>query len=81
MQRFGLARPGYASSFFDLYFGEGMASIWSKEDSRLILGQARKPTDLSAYTRPGRSDASEKLFYIPAQRVMSLRDGMTPPCP
>lgn len=79
MQRFGLAQRGYASSFFDLYFGEGMASIWSKEDSSLILGQARKPTDLLAYTRPGRSDASEKLFYIPAQRVMSLRDGMTRP--
>ena len=79
MQRFGLAQRGFAGSFFDLYFGEGMASIWSKEDSRLILGQARKPTDLLAYTRPGRSDASEKLFYIPAQRVMSLRDGMTRP--
>ena len=79
MQRFGLAQRGFAGSFFDLYFGEGMASIWSKEDSRLILGQARKPTDLLAYTRPGRSDASEKLFYIPAQRVMSLRDGMTHP--
>ncbi len=79
MQRFGLPQRGYASSFFDLYFGEGMASIWSKEKSRLILGQARKTTDLSVYTRPRRSDASEKLFYIPAQRVMSLRDGMTRP--
>ncbi len=79
MRRFGLAHHGYASNFFDLYFGEGMASIWSEDNSSLILGKARKPTDLMAYTRPGRSDESEKLFYIPAQRVMSLRDGMTRP--
>ncbi len=79
MRRFGLAQHSYASNFFDLYFGEGMASIWSEENSRLILGRAHKPTDLMTYTRPGRSDVSEKLFYIPAQRVMSLRDGMTRP--
>ncbi len=79
MQRFGLAQRGYASNFFDLYFGEGMASIWSKDNSRLFLGRAHKTTDLLTYTRPSRSDAPEKLFYIPAQRVMSLRDGMTRP--
>ena len=81
MKHFGLAQRGRgnASTFFDLYFGEGMSSIWSEENSRLFLGQSRKPSDLTDYTRPGRSDVSEKLFYIPAQRVMSLRDGMTRP--
>ena len=66
MKRFGLAQRGYARNFFDQYFGEGMASIWSEENSSLVLGRARKTTDLAAYTRPGRPDDSEKLFYIPA---------------
>ena len=81
MKHFGLAQRGRgnASTFFDLYFGEGMASIWSEENSKLLLGQASKLTDLTGYTRPSRLDVSEKLFYIPAQRVMSLRDGMTRP--
>ncbi len=79
MRRFGLARPGDTSGFVDLYFGEGMASIWSEERSRMFLGRSRKPTRLSSYTRPGRADAPERMFYIPAQRVMSLRDGMTRP--
>ncbi len=79
MKRFGLMQRGTASGFFDLYFGEGMASIWSQGNSRLVLGRARKPTDLAAYARPGRTISSEKLFYIPAQRVLSLRDGMTRP--
>lgn len=79
MYRFGLAQSGGAESFFDLYFGEGMASIWSQTKSRLILGEGRKPTELSTYARQSRSLAPEKMFYIPAQRVMSLRDGMTRP--
>ena len=79
MKRFGLAQRSNTRSFFDLYFGEGMASIWSEENSKLVLGRARKPTDLAAFARPSRASAPEKLFYIPAQRVMSLRDGMTRP--
>ena len=79
MQRFGLAQRGYAGSFFDLYFGEGMASIWSEESSELVLRSPRKRIDLTVYSRPGRSGSPEKMFYIPAQRVMSLRDGMTRP--
>ena len=79
MRRFGMVQRGQEKNFFDQYFGEGMASIWSKENSRLFLDNARKATDLAAYARPGRRDDSEKLFYIPAQRAMSLRDGTTRP--
>ena len=79
MQYYGLGQPSDVDGFLDLYFGEGMASIWSEKKSRLILGQARKPTGLAAYARPGRAETPEKMFYIPAQRVMSLRDGLTRP--
>ena len=79
MQRFGLAQRGYSSVFFDLYFGEGMNSIWSKSASRLRLENSEKRTDLATFSRPGRSKNPESMFYIPAQRVMSLRDGLTRP--
>ena len=79
MRRFGLTHSGSADAFFDLYFGEGMASVWNGTKSRLVLGEERKQTDLAAYARRSRSSAPEKMFYIPAQRVMSLRDGMTRP--
>ena len=79
MKHFGMAQQGHAKPFFDLYLGEGMAAIWSEEDSRLYMGRSRKSSDLLAYARPGRTEHPEKLFYIPAQRVMSLRDGMTRP--
>ncbi len=77
MRRFGMAPRG--TNFLDLYFGEGMASIWSAGSSQLFLGQARTPTNLEDYTRANKSNFQEKMFYIPAQRVMSLRDGMTRP--
>ena len=79
MQYYGLGHHGEPREFFDRYFGEGMASIWSEKTSRLGVGQPPRRTDLAAYARPGRSHDSEKMFYIPAQRVMSLRDGMTRP--
>ena len=79
MKRFSLAQRGYVRNFFDLYFGEGMASIWTEEESSLFLGNSAKATDLMTYSRASRSNSSELMFYIPAQRVMSLRDGVTRP--
>ena len=79
MQHYGLAQQGDTNGFFDLYFGEGMASIWRKPKSRLVLGRGSKQTDLANFARAGRPKKSQRMFYIPAQRVMSLRDGMTRP--
>ena len=82
MRQYGLVQSVPARRFFDQYFGEGMASIWSEENSRLRVGKARRFTDLTQYTRhtrPSRATTPEKLFYIPAQRAMSLRDGVTRP--
>ena len=77
MKAFGIPAPD-PERFFDLYFGEGMSSIWSK-NSELIRGQEQTPTDLATYARAGSSRQPQRMFYIPAQRVMSLRDGMTRP--
>lgn len=80
MQRFGMAWRRDFAAFLDLYLGEGMSAVWRPEDSRLWLNNARRDTDLGAYASGRRSaNACESMFYIPAQRVMSLRDGMTRP--
>ena len=77
MKTFGISAPN-SERFFDLYFGEGMSSIWS-ENSALIRGQEQTRTDLATHARAGSSRQPQRIFYIPAQRVMSLRDGMTRP--
>lgn len=79
MRRYGITQGGRIGNFFELYFGEGMGSIWNEGKSSLWLGRARNSIDLTDYSRMGRSRKPERMFYIPAQRVMSLRDGMTRP--
>lgn len=67
-------------TFLDLYFGEGMASIW-KGSSKISIGNNSKLVDLKDYAkcRTYKKAGKEKAFYIPAQRAMSIRDGMTRP--
>ncbi len=84
MRRSGLVirnRDDPSRGFFDLYFGEGMSSIWSEGKSHLFLGKSKKKTKISTYTRvrTPKVPSPEKMFYIPAQRVMSLRDGVPYP--
>lgn len=81
-QRFGIQWNGNLGDFLELYFGEGMSSLWNGKSSRLLLGKAQKATDLGSYARrrgPKPAENKETAFYIPAQRVISLREGMTRP--
>ncbi len=82
MRNYGLAWRGDLDAFLERYLGEGMSSVWNRKSSRLSPDGARKKTGLAAYAKESRReppDSAEKMFYIPAQRVTSLRDGMTRP--
>ena len=81
-RRFGIKWDADLDAFLELYFGEGMSSLWNQKDSRLLLGRTDKTTDFRSYARhrgPKPGNGKETTFYIPAQRVMSLRDGTTRP--
>ncbi len=76
MVRQGLVWEGDTSSFLDLYLGEGMSSIWTSESQVELNAKSLALEDLA--TPPsGRKSAPERVAYVPAQRVMSLRDGWT----
>ncbi len=62
-------------NFLDLFFGESMSGIWKPETKIEYNG---KPYLLSSFlkkqgTREG--SRTEKLFYIPAQRVVTMSQG------
>jgi predicted ATPase len=79
LRRFNIDWQGDAGVFSNIYFGDGMSGLWSDE-SRVALNS--KPIDVAALAREpkGRkSSQRERLFFIPAQRVMTLRDGLTRP--
>jgi len=59
-------------NFLSLYFGEGMQGIW--KDSTNILVDSQKFEIEQAISKRGRKK-DEVLFLIPAQRVMTLKNG------
>jgi predicted ATP-dependent endonuclease of OLD family len=60
---------------FDLFFGDGMHGIWKDNteiifDNRTIDKKNWLPKQNESY-----KNASETMFYIPAQRILSIADG------
>jgi predicted ATP-dependent endonuclease of OLD family len=63
-------------NFLDLFFGESMSSIWSPGKTKIIFD--KKEFDISSFlSKQGIKESSktEKLFYIPAQRVITMSQG------
>jgi hypothetical protein len=77
MAKYGLDWEHRLPEFLDIYFGEGMRSIW-REESTSIEWEG-KTVDLPQMARRKRPKKEETLFYIPAQRVLALRDGWPRP--
>jgi AAA15 family ATPase/GTPase len=77
MARHGLDWSGELVRFLDVYFGEGMQSIWKPGQSSVSWNG--KGVDLPKLVGRKQRDKSESLFFIPAQRVLALRDGWPRP--
>jgi len=77
MVRYGLNWSKELPSFLDLYFGEGMRGIWDGAESQVEWNE--KTQDLTKWAAWRRRERPERLFFIPAQRVLTLRDGWPRP--
>ncbi len=77
MGRYGLDWEHKLPEFLDVYFGEGMRSIW--HEGGTSVEWEGKPVDLEQMARRKRPNKKETLFFIPAQRVLALRDGWPRP--
>lgn len=61
------------NKILDLYLGDGMAGLW-KEDTEVALDdEPLTPRALPKKANPDKSD--ERMFYVPAQRILSIDDG------
>lgn len=70
--RAGVDWSGKFSDFLDVYFGEGMHSAWSDKTS---IEKNGAKVDLPRRVDEKRPHRRESMFFIPAQRVLALRDG------
>jgi AAA domain, putative AbiEii toxin, Type IV TA system/AAA ATPase domain len=82
-KRYGLLWSNKVPDFLDAYLGEGMRGLWTSQASKLTrdgevisLSQLLKKSLLPA---EGEGPEQPRLFYIPAQRVLTLRNGWPRP--
>lgn len=61
------------NTFLELYFGEGLGGLWSGKTKIRWNGKSTSARALMA--RPSRMGARASLFYFPAQRVLTLKNG------
>ncbi len=72
-KRAGVDWQGKFETFMDVYFGEGMKSLWSaRRTSVKFDGDVISLPELVENTK---AKKAESMFFIPAQRVLAFRDG------
>jgi hypothetical protein len=76
LKRFNI-RWNSLADFLELYFGEGMSALYREQETETTVDGEN--IDLAKYLSRSRLPGEERLFYIPAQRVMTVRDGLTRP--
>jgi len=77
LKRYGLDWNRELARFLDIYFGEGMRGLWRPQQSRISLNG--KPVDLRALVSRQKKSKDESVFFIPAQRVLTLGRGWPRP--
>ncbi|MBL8188834.1 MAG: ATP-binding protein [Acidobacteria bacterium] len=77
LKRYGLDWSGKLNEFLDVYLGEGMNRIWREGESS--ISWKGEQLDLAKVVTRQKKTRSEAMFFIPAQRVLTLRDGWPRP--
>jgi len=77
MKRYGLDWAKNLDEFLDSYFGEGMRGMWKENESALAVHG--EPVDLPKLISRQKRHKEETMFFIPAQRVLTLGKGWPRP--
>jgi energy-coupling factor transporter ATP-binding protein EcfA2 len=77
LRRFNLRWNSEITGFLELYFGEGMSGVYDERKTQIAIDGQQ--IDMPQHIRRKKKQEAEKMFYIPAQRVITIRDGLTRP--
>lgn len=59
------------NKILNMYYGEGMSTIWDEQTSITMDGKTISRTKIAKQA----SSEEEHVFYVPAQRILSISDG------
>jgi len=76
LEAYGVDWEGELPDFLDAFLGEGMHGIWNNQTKVVEDG---KEINLAALIKKKGPRHKASLFFIPAQRVLTLRDGWPRP--
>lgn len=79
LRKHGIDWQRSLTAFLDVYLGEGMQEIWRSGDSPSAITVDGQPRDGQELARPLHRSKKPTVFYIPAQRVLSLANGWPRP--
>ena len=72
LENYGFVVNNKLENLLNRYLGEGLSSMWT-EKSELILNDTTYTRQCLESSPKGK--AADKVFYIPAQRILSIADG------
>lgn len=79
MRKHGLDWKREVPDFLGVYLGEGMESLWRQGESGSSVTIDGKEADFVEYVTRRHRSTEPQLFYIPAQRVLTLANGWPRP--
>jgi AAA domain, putative AbiEii toxin, Type IV TA system len=75
LKQYGFVWGKESKPILERFFGEGMGGIWT-DDTKIILDQKHYTLNhLLKKQKDSTSKANESLFYVPAQRILTLQNG------
>lgn len=60
-------------NLLDIYFGEGLSDLW--RDNTQVIVDNQEPITIINMERDADAKMKEDIFYIPAQRILSMAEG------
>ncbi|HPB32113.1 MAG TPA: ATP-binding protein, partial [Candidatus Sumerlaeota bacterium] len=79
LKKHGIDWKNDIGEFLNVYLGEGMREVWRNDNEKSILFADGKKKEMSELARPRSRSKNGSVFYIPAQRVLSLANGWPRP--
>ena len=79
MRKHGLDWKRTIPGFLSIYLGEGMEGLWQEGEAGSAIVVDGKRVPFAGYVAPRHRAKGPFLFYIPAQRVLTLANGWPRP--